>query len=227
VGGSINVEGKVNGDTVAVGGGIHLAPSASVGGDAVGVGGGVARDTGATVGGEVTSSAHFPIMGGMMGLGTLFLIGLVGSIPVAIVLSILCYLILGQERVEVMVASLRSRTGPAMLAGLAVLVGATLVMFLFPHTGTLKPIVVFVIAVAVCVTMIVGYTAVSMWAGRGVARGAGPFGAVIIGAIIVAIAQAIPFIGVFLFIVFMLAAVGVAAVTGFGTHSDWLAQRSS
>lgn len=224
VGGSLSVDGKVNGDTAAVGGSIHLGSEASVGGDAVGIGGGVEREPGSTVGGEVTSGAHFPMAGGIMGI---FFLGLLGSIPFALVLSVICYLILGQQRVEVMVGSLRTRTGMAMLAGLAVLAGAAILMAVFPHTGTLKPIVMIAIAIAVCVSMIVGYTAVSMWAGRGVARGASPLGALIIGAIIVAVVQAIPIVGIFAFLVFALAAVGTAIVTGFGTHSDWLAQRSS
>src|SRR5690348_896578 len=139
VGGSIDVEGKVAGDTVAVAGGIRLGPDASVGGDATAVGGAVQRDPNATVGGEITSNRRFPMMGGMMGMGGLFLIALIGSIPFAIIVAILCYLILGQQRVEVMVGALRGRTGQAMLAGLGVLVGAVIIMFLFPHTGTLRP----------------------------------------------------------------------------------------
>jgi hypothetical protein len=222
IGGRLEVEGKVNGDTVAIGGGIRLAPGASVGGDVTTVGGAVERDSTATVGGDVVVNHHLPMMGGMMGVGTLFLMGLLASIPVTLVLSVVCYLILGQQRVEVMVGALRTRTGPAMLAGLAVLIGAAIVMILFPHAGTLKPIVVVVIAIAVCITMIVGYTAVSMWAGRGVAKGASPMAALILGAIVVAVAQSIPLIGFFLVIVFALAAVGTAITTGFGTHSDWL-----
>lgn len=222
IGGRLDVDGKVNGDTVAIGGGIRLAAGSSVGGDVTTVGGAVERDSTASVGGDVVVNHHLPIMGGMMGMGTLFLMGLLASIPVTLVLSVVCYLILGQQRVEVMVGALRARTGPAMLAGLAVLVGATIVMILFPHAGALKPIVVVVIAIAVCITMIVGYTAVSMWAGRGVAKGASPMAALILGAIVVAVAQSIPLIGFFLVIVFALAAVGTAITTGFGTHSDWL-----
>ncbi len=227
IGGSVAVDGKVAGDAVAVGGGIRLGPESSVGGDVTSIGGSVHREEGATVGGDVSVNHHLPVMGGAMGLGTLFLFGLIGTIPFAIVLTVLCYLILGQQRVEVMVMSLRARTGMTMLAGLAVLFGAAIVAFLFPHTGTLKPVVVVAIAIAVCVTMVVGYTAVSLWAGRGVAKGAGPWGALIIGAIVVAVAQAIPIIGAFVFIVFALAAVGIAITTGFGTHQDWLAQRGS
>jgi len=222
VGGSVTVDGEVNGDTVSVGGGIHLGPGATVHGDVVAMGGAVQRDSTSNVGGDVTVNQHFPVMGGLMGMSTLFLFGLIGSIPVALVVSVICYLILGQQRVEVMVAALRARTGPAMLAGLAVLVGAAILMFLFPHAGTLKPIVVVAVALAICVSMIVGYTAVSMWAGRGVAKGASPIGAVILGAILVAVAQSIPLIGFFLVIVFALAAVGIAITTGFGTHADWL-----
>jgi hypothetical protein len=222
IGGAVDVDSKVNGDAVAIGGSVRLGPDSSVGGDVTTVGGAVQRDSTSSVGGDVVVNHHLPVMSGMMGMGTLFLMGLVASIPLTIILSVICYFILGQQRVEVMVGALRARTGPAMLAGLAVLIGAAIVMFLFPHAGTLKPIVVVVIAIAVCITMIVGYTAVSMWAGRGVAKGASPIAALILGAIVVAVAQSIPLIGFFLVIVFALAAVGTAITTGFGTHSDWL-----
>ena len=222
IGGRLDVDGKVNGDTVAIGGGIRLGAGASVGGDVTTVGGAVERDSAASVGGDVVVNHHFPVMGGMMGMGTFFLAGLLMSIPLTLILCVICYFILGQQRVEVMVGALRGRTGPAMLAGLAVLIGATIVMIFFPHSGALKPIVVVVIAIAVCITMIVGYTAVSMWAGRGIAKGASPIAALILGAIIVAVVQSIPLIGFFLVIVFALAAVGTAITTGFGTHSDWL-----
>ncbi|MCX6544744.1 MAG: hypothetical protein NTV05_10080 [Acidobacteria bacterium] len=51
--GSIYVDGRVNGEVVAVGGGVHLGPKADVRGDVTSVGGGIERDAGATVSGQI------------------------------------------------------------------------------------------------------------------------------------------------------------------------------
>lgn len=53
--GSVRVNGRVDGDVVAVGGSVTLGPEAFVAGDVVSVGGGVALGRDATVTGEVTS----------------------------------------------------------------------------------------------------------------------------------------------------------------------------
>jgi hypothetical protein len=51
--GSAHVEGRVDGDVVAVGGSVFLGPKADVQGGVTSVGGQVARDNGAKVGGEI------------------------------------------------------------------------------------------------------------------------------------------------------------------------------
>jgi len=51
--GSIYVDGKVNGEVVAVGGGVHLGPKADVRGDVTSVGGGIERSAEAKVSGQI------------------------------------------------------------------------------------------------------------------------------------------------------------------------------
>ncbi len=51
--GSIYVDGKVNGEVVAVGGGVNLGPKADVRGDVTSVGGGIERSSGANVSGQI------------------------------------------------------------------------------------------------------------------------------------------------------------------------------
>jgi hypothetical protein len=53
VAGSARVDGRVDGDVVAVGGGVHLGPKAYVRGQVVSVGGGVERAAGSRVGGGI------------------------------------------------------------------------------------------------------------------------------------------------------------------------------
>lgn len=55
IGGNVDVQGQVMGDAVAIGGMLHLAPTARVNGDAVSVGGSVEKDAGAEVNGETVS----------------------------------------------------------------------------------------------------------------------------------------------------------------------------
>jgi hypothetical protein len=55
IGGNVDVLGHVMGDCVAIGGILHLAPTARVNGDAVSIGGQVDKDPGAEVNGETVS----------------------------------------------------------------------------------------------------------------------------------------------------------------------------
>ena len=62
IGGSIDVDGDVSGDAVAIFGSLRLNEDASVGGDAVTVGGRVLRHPNATVKGEISSRSGIPIL---------------------------------------------------------------------------------------------------------------------------------------------------------------------
>jgi hypothetical protein len=53
IGGGVRVDGEVRGDVVAVGGGLTLGPNASVSNDVVVVGGSLTRDPAARIGGEI------------------------------------------------------------------------------------------------------------------------------------------------------------------------------
>jgi hypothetical protein len=59
--GSVTVNGRVRDNVVAVGGNVHLGPSADVRGDVVAVGGSVDRDSGANISGQI-SEVSFPPM---------------------------------------------------------------------------------------------------------------------------------------------------------------------
>jgi hypothetical protein len=62
--GSARIDGRVEGDVVAVGGGIYLGPHAYVRGDAVAVGGGITREPGARVFGDLNEvRVGFPSVG--------------------------------------------------------------------------------------------------------------------------------------------------------------------
>lgn len=84
VGGSVSIDGTVNGDAVAIGGGMHLGENASISGDVVTVGGGLSRHPNAVVKGDVNvRSGSFVFLG-------LFLIPL---IPLVLIVALIVWLV--------------------------------------------------------------------------------------------------------------------------------------
>jgi hypothetical protein len=221
--GNLAINGSVGQDAVAVSGNVRLGSSAQVGQDVVSSGGRVERDSQASVGGKITSAPGVPVVGtGLMGL--VFLALVVCGI-VNLVLVLLCYLLAGEQRVDTMVATLRERAGLAFLTGLGVAVGVIL-LFIFAATlGPLTPIVVIVVALAFLLTLLIGYTGLSSWLGRSLARKTSPLWAVLLGAVLVTILQLIPLVGLLLFLVFFPLSLGIAALSGYGTAPNWLAER--
>ena len=223
IGGQIEIDGSVSGDVVALGGSVRLGPGADVRGDAVAVGGQVIRDPAAHIGGQ-TSSQNFPMMI-VPGLAGLFLIGLLGMVPLGIVFALVCYLIAGERRVKTTAGAAHTQAGKALLTGIGALCFAALLIVMFAmvrHTG----LFVVLIALGLFVTMVMGYTGLSLWVGRRLSTTLGPVAAVLLGAVLITILQAVPFIGPFFFIVFVMLALGSALLTGFGTSSDWLQRRA-
>jgi hypothetical protein len=221
-GGSLQVEGAVTGDAVVLGGSTSAGPEATIGGDLVTLGGAVHRDPDAKISGEVTNIPGPFVVGGM-GLAGLLLIVFLTSLPVAIVFALVCYAIVGQNRVQVLAGAVRVKPGAMLLAGLVGTVGAVALIVAFaqiPHWAglfiILEMCLVFLLAV-------VGYTGLSFWMGRIIAAGSSPVVAVLIGAIVISLLQAVPFLGGIAVIVFWLLALGSAAFTGFGTGPEWLA----
>ncbi len=222
VGGSVQVEGTVQGDAVVVGGSLRLGPGAVVHGDVSVVGGKLQRDPTARIDGEV-SNPSMPFSTGSLAL--ILLAPFLFLLFVGVLLSVLCVAVAGERRVEIIVSALRQHTGLALLAGLGVLVGFVILVSVFHWTGPLAPLVSLALFVALLALAIVGYTGVSAWVGHGLAPSAGLMGAVIAGAVLVGVLQAIPFLGVFAILIFGLLALGGAALSGFGTDPEWLSQR--
>ncbi len=215
--GSLEIDGSVEGDAVAVGGNVRLGSGAEVGKVAVSVGGRLERDPQARVGGEATSTPGLAV-----GLGGLFLFGLLVCGMINLVLVLFSYLIAGEQRVAVVANTVRERTGLAALAGLGALVAAVILFIISALLGPITPIMAIIVSVALFVTLVVGYTGLSFWLGRSLAAGSAPLVAVLLGALLITILQLIPFVCLITFPVFVLLALGSAAVSGYGTASDWL-----
>jgi hypothetical protein len=219
-GGPVTINGKVHGDVAVFGGPVILGEHSTVGGDLAAFGGPLHRAPGAVVNGDVANPHAFGVFVG--GLMLLFAVGLLALIPLGVVFALLGYAILRDRRINVMVAETEHDSGTVVLAGIGALAATVAISVLtlkahlvhFPLRG--------VLLLLFCVTLFVGYTGVSAWVGRRIARSSGPLAMVLIGALIISVVQAIPVVGLFAFFVFMFLALGMAVTTGYGTAQGWL-----
>jgi len=224
VGGSVQVDGTVQGDTVVVGGNLRLGPGAVVHGDVSLVGGKLQRDPSAQIGGEVSNPS---LPGGAGGLALILLGPLIFLLVAGVVICVLCVAVLGERRIETVVQALHQHTGLGLLAGVGVVVGFVILVGAFHWAGPLAPLVFIALSLGMVALAIVGYAGVSAWIGHNLAPHAGLMGAVIAGAVLVGVLQAIPLLGAFAITIFGLLALGGAALSGMGTDPEWLSQRIS
>lgn len=228
VGGSLAIEGTVEGDAVAVAGVLRLGPNARVGEDAVAAGGRLERAPGAQVGRDAVSTPFIPSLP-VTSLAQLILFFFLIALVTNLVLVLLAYLLAGRTRVETMATTVRERAGLAALTGIGVLVGAVLLYIISAMMGPLTAVLAILVSVALGVTLVVGYAGLSFWMGRllappraGLASSWNPLAVVLLGVLLITLLQFIPILGGLVFLVFLLLALGCAALSGFGTSTDWL-----
>lgn len=217
-GGDITLDAPVGGDITTFGGHVRLGPLAVVGGNVSSSGGRIDRDPNAAVGGSVETRPGLLAWGAAGVLLAFLLLGVV----VNLVLVFLTYVIAGERRIGVVAGAVREHTAAALLAGLAAVAGAVLLFILAARMGSATPIVAVGVSLALVVGLVVGYTGLSYWVGRGVLRRSGPLLALLVGVALITALQMIPFLGLLLLLVFVLLALGSAAVSGLGTSPDWL-----
>jgi len=216
--GSLEVKGKVAGDVAVFLGNVRLGDGAEVSGDIAVFGGKIDRDPGARVSGEVVAMPNL--------LWLILFFAFLGLV-ITLVLVAITYAAAGERRIGTIAQVVRERTGVALLIGLAACVGFVVLIIIFAMMGPAAPILILVLIAIVVVTSLVGFTGVSSWMGSSVAKSAGPFAAVMLGAVLITLIQAIPLLGALAGIVFTFLALGSALLTGFGTHTNWLLERVS
>jgi hypothetical protein len=93
----------------------------------------------------------------------------------------------------------------------------------FMHPVT--PLVIIAIFLGFVITVGMGFAGASSWIGRNLARNAGPFAVVVIGAIVLQLLVFIPIVGWAIFGFVMLVSLGSAVLSGWGQTPYWLAKR--
>ena len=213
--GGIDISGEGTADAAAIGGNIRLAPGAKLEGDAVAVAGRVERDAQASLGGEAVSLPY---------LGRYVLLGLAVIMILNVILVCFSYWIAGEQRVTVIASTVREHAGLSLLSGLGVATAnIALIIMLVP----IWPAALLVIPICLVsiITLLVGYTGISFWLGKGITRVKNSLLAVCLGAVLITLLQFIPLLGLLLFLLFALLSLGSAALSGYGTAPNWLWQR--
>jgi hypothetical protein len=230
--GGSDIYGPVDGDAVAVLGGLHLHDGASVDGEAVAVMGGFERAPGIHVEGQVAQVG--PAMGGIAGIAAsglvaVIIIALLLALAIWPVVSFICFAIMGPQRVGTIAATVNERAGMCFLVGFGSWIASIMLTIMMPLLFFWMPgAMESAVTVGFFVVAAVGYTGVGYWVGRGMIKGGSGVGATILGSILITFIQAIPFIGWFLaFPIFGWLSLGAAILSGFGTSPDWLFARTT
>jgi hypothetical protein len=133
--GSVDVEGEVEGDVVAVLGTIHVADGAVIHGQAVSVGGAVEQEPGATINGETVSVGFFPVSWGVPAL-PLTLSAIAAGWVTAVFTGWIFALVFPARLLRVATTASR-RTGASLMLGMVSLPGfvAALVLLVVTVVG--------------------------------------------------------------------------------------------
>jgi hypothetical protein len=224
VGGNVTVSGSVGHELVAVFGDVNLREGAEVANDVVSVGGRVQGAQSARIGGEVKSvQAFLPFL--RFGFVLLLIIFLLLGLVVQPLLALLCFAVMGERRVWVLAETTRSRAGMSFVLGLGIVFGWMMLNIVGGMTPFI-PVLWFPLFLALLVLLVVGYTGISYWVGRGMLSSSGAMAATLLGAVLVTVLQLIPLVGWMAFFVFSLMAMGAALLSGFGLSTEWLIKRN-
>jgi hypothetical protein len=219
--GRMNNEADVDGDVDAIVGPLTLGPNATVGKDASVIAGKANIAAGALIHGKFDRS----VMSGSA-LAFLLFVPLTAGVVLAIVVSLIGYTVLGQARVATIADVLRRKPGLTFVAGLIAVVVFVCALWAFAQLRAGSSVLVILVSIMLFVSTVVGYTGLSFAIGNRL-RAASPVAAIVIGAIIIGVAQAIPVLQFIFGFILLMFALGAAALTGFGTHPEWMEQRMS
>lgn len=206
-------------DDVRVGSDLIMVASEVEDVDAVQVAGSVER-----VGGSLNDAEWLGEMAFWGVIITLAILALL-SILAGPLLVLLAYSLLGERRSIVLAETISQRPGMCFVIGLASCFAFSLLWSISALLGLSLLGIDSIFFIVMAVVLIIGYTGVSLWVGRGLVSSS-PLAAALFGAILVSILQIIPLVGWLLMAVYVLLAVGSVALSGSGTSVDWLLRRT-
>ena len=233
--GNVTVKGHVTGDAVAVMGNVRVQPGAVIDGDAVAVGGTVIKDQGAIVRGSTSSIGFSPggfvlpgiyghVIPGIYGAWVSRIVTFLAAVLFALVAAVIVALF--PSRMEMIAMASIQRPGMSALYGLlgVLLIVPIAVLLVLTCIGIPLIAVEFV---AIFALWLVGKAGICLVLGRKSGEAinhpvASGVWAAVIGALLIAFIEIIPFAGTVAVLVLDLIGFGAVLVTRFGSRSDWM-----
>ena len=224
VGGLLRVSASVGGDLITVLGDLDVASSdVEVGGNAWSVVGHQAGLAPESVQGTVKAvnarQAAQLLMSGLLG-GVL--VAMLAVAACLLVLTGLCYLVLGPARLRVLAEASTESPTMCFLLGLGTCFALAVVGVAL---AALLPISIPVVAAHTAASA-TGYAGLAFGIGRNLLGSLRPLPATLMASLALACLQAVPVVGWSVLVVLWNVAVGAAVMSGFGTSRDWLARRA-
>lgn len=251
--GSVDVDGKVTQDVVAIGGPVTLGPTAEVMGDCVAVGGAIDKAPGAKVHGD-TVTVGIPVSGRPWSKGVPWLFGMgplgpfgqdrAGGIALAAAAEFVINLVLGlavgvlilllfPRRVSIVTATINQQAAKSLGAGiLAAVVGVVVFVVSLLLILLLVGIPLLLIEVSLFVAaLLLGEVAVALLLGTRISSAlnwqvSSQFGPLVIGIFIFALLISVPYVGGLIHLVLFFVATGAVVLSGYGARTDWLSRRT-
>ena len=239
--GSVRVLGRVEGDVLALGGDVELAPTARVTGDVFTLGGVINAEPGAVIGGRAVShptasSAWLTLMEGpSLGLpatSPLVVAAKLGLLAAWLVLVLVFFAASGREVVSTSNSVAREpfRDFVVGLVGVVTLVLTGLLLSTVAGALVGVPMLVLVVVLALVLKlwgMVAVFHALGFWLARGLVRGGVLRGritalhAATLGLLVLGLLKLIPYVGVWTWTAATLIGVGAALTTKFGRREPW------
>jgi hypothetical protein len=166
--------------------------------------------------------AASPTLGTFRGLLLVFLLGVMIVAGTSLLLAPLCYLAAGKQRVTNVAKTMRQHAGLTLLTGISLLLGSFLLLFVSSLLGPATPYVGNLFSVLLWVSLVIGYSGISLWVIDTLTPGSNSLGHVLLGAGLITILQVIPLIGPLFLAIFVVLALGGAVLSGLGTGTNWL-----
>ncbi|HYK91801.1 MAG TPA: polymer-forming cytoskeletal protein, partial [Acidobacteriota bacterium] len=221
IGGDITIEGAVGGDAIALGGDVHLLSPARLKGDAMALGGYVRADEGARASGDSESIPYMHVPGQR----SLHLTGIGAFLAASLSLLLLAAVGFRRRRAMNLSGAVAKRPGMVFVSGT---LSAFLVMLLFILTGIARQselLWVLLVTAGVVYAGLAGYLGVCGALGRLLARQDPWLLPPLAGAVALTALMLVPVAGFIVFMAAFVMVLGGAIASGFGTSTDWLAER--
>jgi hypothetical protein len=235
--GAVRVEGRVEGDVLALGGDVHLASTARIGGDVFALGGAIRAEPGATIAGR---SVSYPdasavwltlLEGPALGLSAaspLVVGGKLALLAAWLALALAFFAVSGRQVLSTSrgVAEEPLRSFATGVVGVLALLLTALLFSAFAAALVGVPLLVLAVLLALVLKlwgMVAVFHALGDWLGRRLlGRPPRALNAATLGLAVLGLVKFVPYLGVWAWTAATFLGVGAALATKFGRREPWL-----